>query len=94
MVLSRTRLSLGITFILALGAAPATGQSRFLSHRSMRPLPTACRQAPTKGPTYFVDAAKGDDTHDGSRARPWKTIQPSTLPASNSAVPTLDTNTW
>jgi len=24
--------------------------------------------------TYYVDALKGDDTHDGSQAFPWKTI--------------------
>ena len=28
-----------------------------------------------KGPTYFVDPAKGDDKNDGSEAKPWKSIQ-------------------
>jgi hypothetical protein len=27
-----------------------------------------------KGPAFFVDAAKGDDGHDGSASKPWKTI--------------------
>ncbi|MDA1017849.1 MAG: right-handed parallel beta-helix repeat-containing protein [Planctomycetota bacterium] len=29
----------------------------------------------TDGPARFVDANRGDDQHDGSRSRPWKTLQ-------------------
>lgn len=41
----------------------------------MRPLPTPLQHPRAKGPTYFVNAAKGDDKNDGSEARPWKSIQ-------------------
>jgi len=30
---------------------------------------------PAKGPTFYVDAAKGDDANDGSKAKPWRSIQ-------------------
>ena len=29
-----------------------------------------------KGPSYFVDAAKGDDRNDGGKEKPWKTHRP------------------
>src|SRR5262245_20309798 len=72
---TRTRFAFGIAFLLAFGAAPAVGQPTYSSHAPMRPLPVASTYPLEKGPTYFVDAAKGDDKHDGSEARPWKTIQ-------------------
>jgi hypothetical protein len=40
----------------------------------MRPLPMAMQGPLTAGPKYFVDAAKGDDSHTGSEAAPWKTL--------------------
>lgn len=69
------RFAIGVTVLLVCGATPATGQSKLLSHLPMRPLPTASKRPLEKGPTYYVDAGKGDDKQDGSEARPWKTIQ-------------------
>lgn len=45
------------------------------SHPSMRPLPQAINRPLTKGPSYYVDSAKGNDAANGSKATPWKTIQ-------------------
>lgn len=41
----------------------------------IRPLPGPSAAPLAAGPAYFVDASKGDDRADGSRARPWKTIR-------------------
>ncbi len=73
----RSRWNIGAfasAFLLVAGAAPAVGQTKFLSHAPMRPLPTASKRPLEKGPTYFVDALKGDDKQDGSEGKPWKTI--------------------
>ncbi|MSQ94203.1 MAG: hypothetical protein EXR98_06565 [Gemmataceae bacterium] len=72
---TRTKFALGIALLFLVGSAPAMGQTKFVSHAPMRPLPTAAKRAPEKGPTFFVDAVKGDDKADGSEAKPWKTIQ-------------------
>lgn len=54
----------------AVAAKPA-----FRSHPPMRPLPQASRRPLAKGPAKFVDAKRGDDAGDGSRATPWKTLR-------------------
>lgn len=69
------RFVVTITLLLVGGVAPVFGQTRFPSHPPMRPLPVASKRPLEKGPTYFVDAIKGDDKHDGSEAHPWKSIQ-------------------
>ena len=69
------RASLVASLLLLACAAPAVGQEKFLSHSPMRPLPAATKRPLEKGPTYFVDAVKGDDKNDGSEARPWRTVQ-------------------
>lgn len=61
--------------LLAGLAAPAVAQPKFASHPPMRPLPGPSKAALQQGPTYFVDAVKGDDRNDGSQAKPWQTIQ-------------------
>lgn len=68
------RLAFGIALVLA-STAPVAAQPKFASHPPMRPLPTATKQPLAKGPTYFVDAVKGDDKYDGSEAKPWKSVQ-------------------
>src|SRR5258706_269283 len=68
------RLALAIGAVLAF-AVPVAAQMKNASHPPMRSLPTATNQPLAKGPTYFVDAAKGDDKNDGSEAKPWKSIQ-------------------
>lgn len=40
----------------------------------MRPLPVGAQRKLPATPSYYVDAAKGDDKQDGSQAKPWKTI--------------------
>ena len=52
----------------------ALAESGFQSHPPMRPLPIPSTRALADGPTFFVDAVSGDDSSDGSRERPWKTI--------------------
>src|SRR5439155_15589325 len=63
------------TTMFLVGLASAWGESKFVSHAPMRPLPEVSKRPLAKGPTYFVDAGKGDDEQDGSLAHPWKTIQ-------------------
>ena len=55
-----------LTLVLPLNAAN--------THPAMRPLPIAVKGELAAGPKRFVDAAKGDDAHDGSQAKPWKTL--------------------
>lgn len=54
----------------ALAEAPRT----FQSHPPIRPLPFASPRPLGGGPHYFVDPGNGQDTSDGSRERPWKTL--------------------
>ncbi|REJ89014.1 MAG: hypothetical protein DWQ34_08155 [Planctomycetota bacterium] len=45
------------------------------SHPPMRALPTASQRPMEDGPSYFVDAAGGDDQNEGSEQTPWKTLR-------------------
>jgi len=54
------KIVLATTMFLA-GVASAWGESKFVSHAPMRPLPEASKRPLAKGPTYFIDAGKGDD---------------------------------
>jgi hypothetical protein len=40
----------------------------------MRPLPVASDHDMGDGPAFFVDAATGNDQHDGSQDQPWRTV--------------------
>lgn len=64
-------LSLSLVVLLGQTALPAG----FVSHPPMRPLPEASKRPMDKGPSFFVDAKKGDDQNDGSKDKPWKTLQ-------------------
>ena len=59
---------------LASVAIATTAAAGPASHPAMRPLPVASDRAMATGPARFVDAAKGNDAGDGSKAKPWKTI--------------------
>ncbi|MBI4024980.1 MAG: right-handed parallel beta-helix repeat-containing protein [Verrucomicrobia bacterium] len=59
---------------IALPSILSAGETGYLSHPPMRPLPTASQRPLEKGPAFFVDAAKGEDKQDGSESKPWKTI--------------------
>lgn len=68
--------SASILFLLGLDIGRSTAAIRggYASHPPMRAEPPAARRSLTDGPAYFVDAAKGNDAHDGSKERPWKTV--------------------
>ena len=64
--------------VLALSAfvalAATVSAVEFRSHPPTRPIPDPPARPLAEGPAYFVDAAKGNDTHDGAEATPWRSI--------------------
>ncbi len=63
------------TFALLLALASlGHSQESFRSHAPTRPLPTAHKRPLAEGPSYFVDAAKGDDAGPGTEVAPWRTL--------------------
>ncbi len=54
-------------FALPLGA-------QTLSHVPLRTVPAAPARARAGGPTYFVDAGKGNDENAGAAKSPWRTL--------------------
>ena len=56
-------------------SALAAAEGEFPSHPPMRPLPTPFQHNLVEGSRYFADADKGDDAHDGSLQKAWKTVQ-------------------
>src|SRR4051794_9397114 len=73
--LRRPLFHLGLGFLLIAGILRASGAPAYQSHPPQRPLPVALQQPLRAEPAFFVDGAKGDDSADGSMAKPWKTIQ-------------------
>ncbi len=68
-------LPLGIALVM-FGAAKAwAADAKGLSHPPQRPLPRAAKSEAISVPAYFVDPTMGDDANDGSREKPWKTLQ-------------------
>ena len=63
-----------VIFCTPLAFADA-GLPKSKTHLPQRPLPTAIEPALTKGPAFHVDPIKGDDSNDGSPAKPWRTFQ-------------------
>ncbi|MGH7127003.1 MAG: right-handed parallel beta-helix repeat-containing protein, partial [Planctomycetaceae bacterium] len=61
-------------WIVMTAATLSAGEREWTSHPPMRPLPAASKRPLGDGPAVFVDAARGDDRHDGSKDRPWKTL--------------------
>jgi hypothetical protein len=74
-VIKTSLVRLGIVVVTLFAPSDCAASSKAKSHPPQRPLPTAVDGALTRGPTYCVDPARGDDTNDGSIAKPWKTIQ-------------------
>ncbi len=66
--------ALGIGVVLLTSSANAA-DSKATSHPPQRPLPKAIDRAVTRGPAFYVDPVRGDDTNDGSIGKPWKTVQ-------------------
>ena len=69
---TQIRMSFAALAALFLGAASLIASP--LSHAPMRPLPEPSTRPLPADSVRFVDAAKGDDTHDGSKERPWKSL--------------------
>jgi hypothetical protein len=58
-----------------MSVPPAPPSDRFASHAPMRPLPTPSTRPLGEGVFWHVDPVKGDDSNDGTEARPWKSVQ-------------------
>jgi len=54
-----------------VNGAPAR---KYLSHPPLRKAPPPSMRPMAKGPAYFVDAARGKDSGNGSKEHPWRTI--------------------
>lgn len=61
--------------LLALVALSAPVAAQPKTHPPQRPLPAPVARPLAAGPTFFVDAAKGDDASDGSKETPWRSVQ-------------------
>src|SRR5712672_1135500 len=73
----RTRMiSRTAVLVVSLVSLPALAAADHVaSHAPMRPLPTATDRPMATGPAYYVDPLHGTAAGDGSRAKPWKTIE-------------------
>lgn len=60
---------------MACAPAAQAADARFQTHPPQRPLPTAIERKPSRGPAYYVDPKRGNDTASGSIQQPWKTVQ-------------------
>lgn len=64
----------GLLLSLSAGVGTRT-DAGVVSHPPMRPLPEGATRPLAAGPAYYVDGVRGDDSADGSQAKPWKTIR-------------------
>ncbi len=69
------RAALVAALALLLPGASVAAEPKAASHPPQRPLPAPLARPLTNGPAYFVDAGAGDDANDGSKAKPWRTVQ-------------------
>jgi len=46
----------------------------FQSYPPQRPVPVGVKRVLPQGPVFFADAGKGDDAFDGSKAKPWRSV--------------------
>ncbi len=60
-----------------LSLAVVRGQEKpvFLAQSALRNAPAPSQRALPSGPAYYVHAAQGRDDYEGTKPRPWKTIQ-------------------
>lgn len=75
----RPRLATYLAFAACIGFAccghARAETSKILSHPPLRVAPPPSKRALGKGPAYFADARSGNDTNEGSKESPWRTIQ-------------------
>lgn len=74
-------VGLGLTVLVALACASPARETTFPSHPPTRPLPSASHRPMSGGPAVYVDPIRGNDANDGSRTKPWKSL--------NRAIPRL-----
>ncbi|MDP6360838.1 MAG: hypothetical protein QF473_37345, partial [Planctomycetota bacterium] len=75
--LSANSLAVAVLFcttILTQGGFLLGQAAKYVSHPPQRPLPEMPNRPLGKGPAWFVDAAKGNDSDKGIKDAPWKTI--------------------
>lgn len=62
--------------VMALAASITTAAEPIATHPPIRPLPTASNRPVDSGAAkaYFVDPTRGDDTANGTEAKPWRTL--------------------
>jgi hypothetical protein len=53
----------------------AAAAAEYRSHPPARVLPRPSDRPLAQGPSFFVDPRKGDDRNDGSREKPWRSLQ-------------------
>ena len=68
--------------VLTLAVFPGRGADEFKSCSPQRPLPQPSAPPLTNDPAHFADPLRGDNTADGTKEHPWKTIHES-LPRLN-----------
>lgn len=61
--------------VLVLSVLPGRAADEFQSCPPQRPLPQPSARPLTNGPAHFVDPLRGDDTADGTKEHPWKTLR-------------------
>lgn len=66
--------SLLILLAVSLGSLRPSGMAAEKSQQPMRPLAVPSDRRMTKGAAFFVDAAAGNDLHNGSKGKPWRTV--------------------
>lgn len=65
----------GVVLLMLIAAPVMADDLKPHTLLSMRPLPKARNGELTTGPAYFVQPDTGNDEHDGSLAKPWKTLR-------------------
>jgi hypothetical protein len=60
--------------VSTLAVAPICAAEEKFSTPPLAVLPTPSDRPKADGPARFVDAEKGSDDHDGSEAKPWRTV--------------------
>ncbi len=65
--------AIAMAALFAVSIALADEAPVYLSHPPIRPMPVASTRPMGDGPAYYV-APNGDNSNDGSKEKPWKTI--------------------